>query len=75
MLKKEDEVYILILTLIKCFLVLIIFGMLLPEMIDKITTYFTLKAKLNSDSDFVYNIISSKETIVKFIYFFRLSIR
>lgn len=74
-MKKDEEVYILILTLIKCFFVLIIFGMLLPGIIDKIIIYFTLKSGTNSDSDFVYNIISSKEVIVKFIYFFRLSIR
>lgn len=74
-MKKGDEIYFLILTLIKCFLILIIFGILLPEMVDVIITYFATKSNLNSDSDFVYNIVSSKEIVLRFIYFFRLSIR
>lgn len=75
MLKKGDEIYFLILTLIKCFLILIIFGILLPEVVDIIITYFASKSNLNSDSDFVYNIVSGKVIVVRFIYFFRLSIR
>lgn len=75
-MKENKQIYILILTLIKCFLILIIFGVLLPEIMDKLINYFILKSKLDGSSYLVYNVIGSgKETIIRFIYFFRLSIR
>lgn len=73
-MRENKQIYILILTLIKCFLILIVFGILLPELLDKIITYFILKSKLDG-SYLVYNVIGGKEIIIKFIYFFRLSIR
>lgn len=76
MLKENKEIYVLVLTLIKCFLILIVFGALLPEIMDKLINYFILKSKLDGSSYLVYNVIDGgKETIIRFIYFFRLSIR
>lgn len=76
LLRENKQIYILILTLIKCFLILIIFGVLLPEIMDKLVNYFILKSKLDGSSYLVYNVIDGgKETIIRFIYFFRLSIR
>gem|GEM_PF-3204814 len=74
-MKENKEIYILILTLIKCFFILIIFGILLPEVVDKIINYFLIKSKLDGSSYLVYNVICGKEITTKFIYFFRLSIR
>ncbi|PJI09994.1 hypothetical protein CUB90_19910 [Clostridium sp. CT7] len=69
----NKEVTLFIIKFLKCFLILIIFGILLPEIADKIITYIVEKKNINSNSYFVYNIFNySKQFIIKYIYYFRI---
>lgn len=75
MLSDNNEIYIFLITLLKCFLILIILGILLPEIFDKLIMYFVNRHDMSSGSDFVYNIINGREFIVRFMYYFKLSLR
>ncbi|URZ06757.1 hypothetical protein [Clostridium felsineum] len=60
-------------TFLKCFFILVIFGILIPDIIDKILTYIVQKNTNSSGTYFVYNIFNcSKQLILRYIYFFRL---
>lgn len=69
----NKDITLFIINFLKCFLILIILGILLPEIADKIITYIVQKKNINSNSYFVYNIFSyGKQFIIKYIYYFKI---
>lgn len=75
MLREENELYVIIINFIKCFLILIIIGMLLPELVDKIIVFFILNHNEGGGSDFVYNIVNSRQFVLRFKYYFEMLLR
>lgn len=62
-----------IITFLKCFFIIIIFGILIPRLIDQILTYIVQKNNTSNGIYFVNNIFSySKQLVLKYIFFFRI---
>lgn len=74
LLESTDVLEIAILFL-KCFLVLLFFGIILPQILDYLMNYFICKTKLHSNSILVYNVTSGKRILYNFIYLFKLTVR
>ncbi|WP_234120148.1 hypothetical protein [Clostridium hydrogenum] len=74
-MREENELYVIIINFIKCFLILIIIGMLLPELVDKIIVFFILNHNEGSGSDFVYNMVNSRQFVLRFMYYFEMLLR
>ncbi|GLC32446.1 hypothetical protein bsdE14_38560 [Clostridium omnivorum] len=68
----RQEFYDFVLNIIKCFLILIIFGVLLPQIVDYFL-YSIYKSNIYDNSILVYNLIDNNYKILyNYIYIFKL---
>jgi hypothetical protein len=68
--KKYEEMFILIL---KCFMMLIIFGIILPDFIENVFFELIVRYKVHGNSTFVYAILNKNFLLIyRFIYLFNL---
>lgn len=73
---KRSNVVQFIIIIIKCLIILIFFGLLLPKLIEYILTISFYKSYYQHNSTFVDNIRGGKENIVSnFIYLFDLFLK
>lgn len=60
--------------IMKCFLILIFFGVILPKLVDYSIYLFISKSEVHNNSILVYNVLEwDKRIIYNFIYLFKLA--
>lgn len=75
-MNKIEEIMDSAILLMKCILILILLGIILPKIVDYLIFYLISKQKIHSNSIFVYNILNNDKQIVdNFIYLFKLMVR
>lgn len=75
-MNKIDELMNSVILLLKCILILILLGVILPKIVDYLIFFLISKQKIHSNSIFVYNILNNDKQIVdNFIYLFKLMVR
>ena len=72
MIKIEDKNIEFIISIIKCFFILLMFGNYLPKIIDHLLYQYISFHDLHENSTFVYNVINRNRIIIyKYIYTFK----
>jgi len=72
MLKIKDKNIEFFISIIKCFFILLVFGIYLPKIIDCLLYQYLSYHNLHENSTFVYNVISKNRSIIyKYIYIFK----
>ena len=72
MFKVKDINVEFIISIMKCFFVLLIFGNYLPKILDYLLYQYISFHDLHENSTFVYNVINKDRTIIyKYIYTFK----
>lgn len=73
MIEKVEFIDAVILVM-KCFLILIFFGVILPKLVDYSIYLFISKSEVHNNSILVYNVLEwDKRIIYNFIYLFKLA--
>lgn len=73
MIVKAEFIECIILTM-KCFLILIFLGIILPKLVDYSIYFFITKSEVHNNSILVYNVLNTdKRIIYNFIYLFKLA--
>ncbi|XOQ58705.1 MAG: Endonuclease III [Clostridium sp.] len=54
----------LLFVILKCFLILVLFGLFLPKFMDYVLYYFIIKPHVYQNSLFVYNVFNKDLTII-----------
>lgn len=73
MIEKVEFIDAVIL-IMKCFLILIFFGVILPKLVDYSIYLFISKSEVHNNSILVYNVLEwDKRIIYNFIYLFKLA--
>ena len=72
MLKKKDKNVEFLISIIKCFFILLMFGIYLPRIIDYLLYQYLNYNDLHENSTFVYNVVNKNRSIIyKYIYMFK----
>ena len=72
MLKKKDKNVEFLISIIKCFFILLMFGIYLPRIVDYLLYQYLNYNDLHENSTFVYNVVSKNRSILyKYIYMFK----
>ncbi|AJA47995.1 hypothetical protein CPAST_c19250 [Clostridium pasteurianum DSM 525 = ATCC 6013] len=73
MIEKTEFIEFIILAM-KCFLILIFLGIILPKLVDYSIYFFITKSEVHNNSILVYNVLKiDKRIIYNFIYLFKLA--
>ncbi|AGK97568.1 hypothetical protein Clopa_2722 [Clostridium pasteurianum BC1] len=73
MIEKVEFIDAVIL-IMKCFLILIFLGVILPKLVDYSIYLFISKSEVHNNSILVYNVLEwDKRIIYNFIYLFKLA--
>lgn len=71
---ENDEIVNSLILIMKCFLILIFLGVILPKLVDYSIYLFISKSEVHNNSILVYNVLESdKRIIYNFIYLFKLA--
>lgn len=76
MLNKYDNLIDFFILLLKCFFILLLFGVYLPIIIEYILIHYISQTNLHNNSIFVYNILNANKNILyKYYYYFKCFIK
>lgn len=68
------EFFEFVILTMKCFLILIFLGIILPKLVDYSIYFFITRSKVHNNSILVYNVLKTdKRIIYNFIYLFKLA--